>query len=307
MYKIYRGGDGNMCGRFTQKSERKIITEDFYIQEFLSDVYICYNIAPGQNAGIVFRDRVNTYAQFRWGLVPFWADDPKIGYRMINARAETVAQKPSFKRAFVKRRCIVPADGFFEWRKGGAYKTPFFVTHRSGRPMGFAGLWEVWRPKELREKEKGTGGALAGQFGSPSPDATEHGEVNDDVHRNKEEGARNKKKTITADSKVQGDLFSVETAPASDRSSDSSLNTSLYTFTIITTNANDKMRELHDRMPVMIPPSRRAEWLDPDNGDTSRLLELLVPSPNEEIEFYEVSRMVNSPKNNSPECIQPLG
>ncbi len=236
-----------MCGRFAQKSERKIITEEFYIQEFLSDVYISYNIAPGQNAGVVIRG--NKYVQFRWGLVPFWAADPKIGYRMINARAETVAQKSSFRKAFVKRRCLIPADGFYEWKKEGKYKTPFFVTHRRGRPMGFAGLWEVWRPKEARD-----------------------------------------------------DLFSAELAPPSDQRYGSTL----YTFTIITTNAHERMRELHDRMPVVIMPNRRAEWLDPENENIPSLLNLLTPLPDDEMEFYEVSRIVNSPKNNSPECIQPI-
>jgi len=298
-----------MCGRFTQKSERKIITEEFYIQEFLSDVYISYNIAPGQNAGVVISDSVKKYAQFRWGLVPFWADDPKIGYRMINARAETVAEKPSFRRAFVKRRCLIPADGFYEWKKEGAYKTPFFITHRSGRPMSFAGLWEMWRPKETHEKGKSAGNEEPARLDTPPPDNRKSRGLNAAVYNQNTEawGKERQKKGLSAtDSNMQGDLFSAETGPTSNKSPDSTLNTSLDTFTIITTNANDKMRELHDRMPVVIPPDRRNEWLDPDNEDAPHLLELLVPIPSCEIDFYEVSRMVNSPKNNSPECIQPI-
>lgn len=315
MYKIKGGGESAVCGRFTQKSERKIITEEFYVQEFLSDVYISYNIAPGQEAGVIFRDRVNTYARFRWGLVPFWAKDPKIGYRMINARGETVAKKPSFKRAFAKQRCIIPADGFYEWKKGGAYKTPFFVTHYSGRPMAFAGLWEVWKPKEVRGKkpdgtaadridiqhpEDGKNGGLDEGF-----NRNKNGKLYKDSHRvNKEERGKIKSGK-GGGSDIQGDLFSSD-AGSSSISSHDSTNTPLYTFTIITTSANEKMRELHDRMPVIIPPSRRSEWLDPGNEDTSRLTGLLVPISSDEIEFYEVSRIVNSPKNNSPECIQPL-
>jgi len=299
-----------MCGRFTQKSERKIITEEFYIQEFLSDVYISYNIAPGQNAGVVIRDRVNKYAQFRWGLVPFWADDPKIGYRMINARAETVAEKPSFRKAFVKRRCIIPADGFYEWKKEGAYKTPFFVTHRSGRPVGFAGLWEVWQPKEAREEKKISGGIETERFDTQSSDkGISRGRSQNVFNQNTEtqENEGQKKIESAKDSNAQGELFYTEGGPTINQSYGSSLNASLHTFTIITTNANEKMRKLHDRMPVVIRPGRREEWLDPENKDTSRLLELLVPLPDDEIEFYEVSRIVNSPKNNSPECILPLG
>lgn len=298
-----------MCGRFTQKSERKIITEEFYIQEFLSDVYISYNIAPGQNAGVVIRNRGNQYIQFRWGLVPFWADDPKIGYRMINARSETVAEKPSFRRAFVKRRCLIPADGFYEWKKEGKYKTPFFITHRSGKSMGFAGLWEVWRPEEAHEKEKASGDEKAVGTEAPPPDNKKNRGLNAAVyHQNTktQEKERPKKGLSATDLNVQGDLFSAETGPTSNQSPDSTLNTSLHTFTIITTNANEKMRELHDRMPVVIPPDRRNEWLDPDNEDVPHLLELLGPIASDEIEFYEVSRMMNSPKNNSPECIQPL-
>ena len=132
-----------MCGRFTQKSERKIISLEFYVQDFLSDVFVNYNVAPTQDAGVIVRDDVYRYVRYRWGLVPFWSKDPKIGNRMINARAETVAEKPSFRNAFTKRRCLVPADGFFEWKKESGYKTPYYIYYSTGKPMSFAGLWET--------------------------------------------------------------------------------------------------------------------------------------------------------------------
>jgi putative SOS response-associated peptidase YedK len=223
-----------MCGRFTQKSERKIITLEFYVKDFLSDVLVSYNVAPGQDAGVIIKDDVYRYARYRWGLVPFWAKDPKTGYRMINARAETVTEKPSFKNAFVKRRCLVPADGFYEWKKEEKHKVPYFIFHSSKKPMTLAGLWERWRPKE-------------------STDETPY----------------------------------------------------LHTFTIITTTPNEKMAQLHDRMPVIIPADGRELWLDPDTG-TERLKDMLIPLPSSEVDYYEVSTLVNSPKNNSPMCIEPV-
>jgi putative SOS response-associated peptidase YedK len=229
-----------MCGRFTQKSERKVISLEFYVKDFTSDVFTSYNVAPGQDAGVILGDDVIRYDRYRWGLVPFWAKDTKIGYRMINARGETVTEKPSFKRAFQARRCLVPADGFYEWRKDGQYKTPFYIHLESNRSMSFAGLWESWNPKES---------------GSAVPDA---------------EGAE-----------------------------------LLHTFTIITTEANEKLLPLHDRMPVIIPPEKRSVWLNRDT-DPAELLQLLEPYPSAEMAFHEVSRMVNTPKNNTPECIEPV-
>jgi putative SOS response-associated peptidase YedK len=230
-----------MCGRFTQKSERKVISLEFYVHDFISDVLLSFNVAPGQDAGVIVRGERNRYVRYRWGLVPFWAKDPSIGNRMINARAETITQKPSFRQAFSSRRCLVPADGFYEWRKEGPLKTPFYIHHSSNRPMSFAGLWETWHPKGGEE---------------------------------------------TASESREGDA--------------------LHTFTIITTEASDKLRVLHDRMPVIIPPEKRDLWLE-QGEDTAKLEGLLVPFDSSEIDFYEVSRMVNSPMNNNPACIEPVG
>jgi putative SOS response-associated peptidase YedK len=237
-----------MCGRFTQKSERKIISLEFYIKDFLSDVLVNYNVAPSQDAGVIIHDDVYRYVRYRWGLVPFWSRDTKIGNRMINARAETVAEKPSFRNAFAKRRCLVPADGFYEWKRENGFKTPYYIYHATGKPMSFAGLWESWTPKAEKSEQH-----------------------------------------------TESDLFSthVEKPPP------------LNTFTIITTEANEKLKGLHDRMPVVITPAKRDVWLSPDTRP-DQLEELLRPLPSEEIMFHEVSRMVNTPQNNSPECIEPI-
>jgi putative SOS response-associated peptidase YedK len=149
-----------MCGRFTQKSERKVLEEEFFIQEFTDHMVVSYNVAPGQKAGIVINDGTVRYVQFFWGLVPSWAKDPKIGSRMINARGETVESKPSFKAPFRTRRCIVPADGFYEWQKRDKGKAPFYIYNSTGRPFGLAGLWDCWTKKGTQGKEDVDAGPL---------------------------------------------------------------------------------------------------------------------------------------------------
>jgi len=230
-----------MCGRFTQKSERRLISEEFYIRIFSDDVIVNYNISPGQYAGIIVNENIspgqyagiivndgtNRYVQYKWGLVPSWARDIQIGNKLINARAETLVKKPSFKNAFINRRCLVPTDGFYEWQKLEKYKVPFFIHLKSGKPFSFAGLWDLWGSK-------------------------------------------------------------------------------LYTFTIITTEANSLLKNIHDRMPVIIPEDKRELWLNPKIKTTEDLLPLLKPYGSDELDAYEVSRFVNSPANNSPECIEPV-
>jgi len=218
-----------MCGRFVQKSERKIITEEFYIKKFSDDMLISYNVAPGQRAGVIIRDNGNVYTRFTWGLVPSWAKDPAIGNKMINARAETVMTKPSFRSAFKSKRCLVPADGFYEWKKIDNRKAPFYIQLKNGKPLSMAGLWDMWE----------------------SPDCSP-----------------------------------------------------VYTFTIITTDANPVLKDIHGRMPVIIHPDFREMWLS--EKDYKALSNLLVPYPADELTFYEVSRYVNSPENDSPDCIRPL-
>lgn len=165
----------------------------------------------------------------KWGLVPSWAKDEKIGYKMINARSEGIETKPSFRAAFKRHRCLVPTTGFYEWKKVDAkMKQPYFIRLKSGEPFAFAGLWEVWGPDNLE------------------------------------------------------------------------------TFTIITTENNELIEPIHTRMPVILHEKDEAVWLDPELHDADKLKELLKPYPSEEMEMYEVSTFVNSPKNESPDCIKPI-
>jgi putative SOS response-associated peptidase YedK len=136
-----------MCGRFVRKATLEEIAEAFDLDVSGLDFELTpsYNVAPGQAVAAAVFDNGRKLKMFKWGLVPFWAKDEKIGYKMINARAETVAAKPGFKQAFAKRRCIVVADGFYEWQHAGKAKVPHFVHFKNERPMGFAGLYERWK------------------------------------------------------------------------------------------------------------------------------------------------------------------
>lgn len=219
-----------MCGRFTRTAEIPEIAVQFGVKEVASDLGPSYNIAPTQDIAVIISEGEKRLVQVRWGLIPAWADDPKIGNRLINARAETLVEKPSFKNAFRKRRCLIVADGFYEWQKSGTAKKPIYIRLKSGRPFGFAGLYETWT----------------------SPDGEE-----------------------------------------------------VTTCTIITTEPNELMKPIHNRMPVIVPKDKEDIWLHPDSYE-EELVELLEPYPADLMEAYEVSRMVNSPGNNSPECIEPV-
>jgi len=134
-----------MCGRFVQITPLKITQQMFNIDSVFFDVIPNYNVAPTQKIlAIIKHDNVNKLEKLHWGLVPFWAKDVSFGSRMINARSETVAEKPSFKNAFRKRRCLIPADGFYEWKGEKGYKQPYYVSIPSGESFAFAGLWEIW-------------------------------------------------------------------------------------------------------------------------------------------------------------------
>ncbi len=222
-----------MCGRFVRKSTITIIEDEFDIYEVQWASEPSYNVAPSQDVACVIGNGGNRLVKFRWGLVPFWADDPSIGYKMINARAETVAQKKSFARAFKKQRCLVVADGFYEWKKlaDGKRKMPMYIHLREDRPFGFAGLYENWKSN---------------------------------------------------DGKI------------------------LQTCTIITTSANELMAPIHNRMPVIIMPDDRKLWLDTSVQDPDMLLPLLEPFRSAALEAYAVSKKVNSPSYNEPDCIEPV-
>lgn len=129
-----------MCGRFALYSPIKRVSEEFSAHRIVSSLSPSYNIAPSHHVVAIFRETEVTLGQCQWGFVPHWAKDPSVGYKMINARAETVADKPSFRDAFRKKRCIIAADGFYEWKKIGKQKTPMYVRLRSRNPFGFAGF-----------------------------------------------------------------------------------------------------------------------------------------------------------------------
>jgi putative SOS response-associated peptidase YedK len=142
-----------MCGRFVVFSNLEQIKQHFTIDKTLSEVTPNYNVAPTQEILTIFRqDTLSVLEKLHWGLVPHWARDISTGYKMINARSETIATKPSFRDAFKKRRCLIPADGFYEWTGAKGQKQPFFITLPDERPFAFAGLWETWRDKENEDK-----------------------------------------------------------------------------------------------------------------------------------------------------------
>jgi len=220
-----------MCGRFTATFEFREIKVRWNLQGDLPVVSPRYNIAPSQEVPVVVRgDGGNKLKVMHWGLVPAWAKDPSIGQRMINARAETLSEKPSFKRLVGKRRCFVPADGFYEWRKEGKRKIPVWVYLKNKAPFAFAGLWDLWKQPEGEE---------------------------------------------------------------------------FYSFTIITTEANELLHPIHERMPVILDAGSAERWLDPKQTSFGSLSVLLQPFPSEQMNAYDVSTLVNSPMNDTEECIQP--
>jgi len=221
-----------MCGRFALYSSLDEIKEVFSVQQVEMDLGPSYNVAPTQKvAVVVHKDGVVHLRPMVWGLIPAWAKDASIGSRMINARSETLGQKPSFRRPLSSQRCLIVADGFFEWQKSEQGRIPMFIRLKSRRPLGFAGLYDVW------------------------------------------------------------------TSPSGEK---------ITSCTIITTDANELVRPIHDRMPVILPRPDYATWLDPAPQSAARLLPLLRPYLAQEMEAYPVSRLVNSPANNGPQIVEPV-
>jgi putative SOS response-associated peptidase YedK len=258
-----------MCGRFVSSSSPDQVAAYFDVDEApeqLLERGPNYNTAPTSSVYVVYADGGTRHLDaFRWGLVPSWAKDLSIGARMINARAETVATKPAFRTAFAKKRCIIPADGFYEWkvRPGEKTKQPYYIHRPDGEPYAFAGLWEAWKgPKKPKAPTEGPDGGAA--------DA--------------------------APPKRSSSLDLPEPSPTDP----------LRTCSIITTTANDRMAELHDRMPVMLPRSAWDTWLDPDQHDTELLGKLLVPAPPELITFHAVSTEVNNARNKGEHLVDEV-
>ena len=218
-----------MCGRYTLTIDAALIFEELDLVATPDLVAPRYNIAPGQMAAVVADDQPDRLQLRRWGLVPSWAEDPKIGQRLINARSETATVKPAFRAAFRRRRCLVPADGFYEWRKVGARKVPIYIRLASPGVMTFAGLWDRWQGKDGVE---------------------------------------------------------------------------ITSFAILTTAACPTVAPIHHRMPAVLPTAARIPWLDPAT-EVPRLQDLLIPFSDGALETYEVSTLVNTPKNDEPRCIEP--
>jgi putative SOS response-associated peptidase YedK len=219
-----------MCGRFVQYSAPEVYASRFDLDS-ICEATPRYNLAPTQpvlairQSGAGKRELV----PLRWGLVPSWSKGPDSRYSMINARAETVNSKPAYRNAFKYRRCMIPAEGFYEWKAGKGGKTPFLIRREDKEPFAMAGSWGSWR----------------GQDGE-----------------------------------------------------------ALESCTIIVTDANELVRDIHDRMPVILAGEDCAGWLDPDNKDTDALLQVLAPTNPEPWTMHPVSRQVNRPRNEGPELLK---
>lgn len=223
-----------MCGRYTLTRRQQEIVERFGVEQIVLELDLepRYNIAPSQEVpAITSEGGARSLTRLKWGLVPFWVKDRNKSKPLINARAETVAEKPSFKRSLARRRCLLPADGFYEWLSGKSGKTPMYIFKQDREMFGFAGLWDEWRSPE--------------------------GEV-------------------------------------------------IRTCTILTTDANEVVKEIHDRMPVILTRDAEDIWLDDSITDAARLSGLLRPLPREITRAYEVSSAVNSPARDLPQLVEPV-
>jgi putative SOS response-associated peptidase YedK len=220
-----------MCGRFTLTASPRILRESFPLFDE-AELAPSFNIAPTQPV-LAVRQLPHAarpeFVRLRWGLIPPWAEDPKVGYRMINARAETAASKPAFREPFRHSRCLIVADGFYEWKKTGAAKQPYYIRLNDGKPFAFAGLYAHWNKGEIP----------------------------------------------------------------------------IDSCTILTTAANELMRPLHDRMPVILDPAGFEKWLDPTQDKPDEVQSLLRPFPSAAMIAIPVGTYVNNARNQGPACIAP--
>ncbi len=217
-----------MCGRYVLTATPEEMQAVFHLR----DVPIFesrFNIAPTQPVAIITNDAPDALTIVQWGLVPSWSKDPKSGAKMINARSETAAEKPSFRTPMKYRRCLIPVSGFYEWKTEDKVKQPHYIYLKNEPIFAFAGLWDIWRNADGDE---------------------------------------------------------------------------LLTCTILTTSANEMMRELHERMPVILPISAREHWLD-KKADLNDLQTLMQSYPASEMAHHPVTRAVNTPANDFAELIRP--
>jgi putative SOS response-associated peptidase YedK len=221
-----------MCGRFTIRTSPREVAQLFEVDD-LPLFVPRYNVAPSQPvlAARLRSDGSRELVPLTWGFVPAWSKDPTSGNRPINIRSESALERPMFRSAFRHRRCLIAADGFFEWLSQGRAKQPYYIQRAAGKPFAFAGIWEAWQGE---------------------------GRV-------------------------------------------------LESCALFTTSANETVAPIHDRMPVILEPADFTTWLDPTNEDPKTLVPLLRPLPATELTAEPVSPLVNSPRNDAPECIMPLG
>ena len=219
-----------MCGRKTLIKSKKAIIEDLMIDDWQIEDYLpSYNIAPTQYSIVVIQDEGSNVAKsMRWGLIPSWSKNDSFSSKMINARFETLRRKPSFKDLVYQKRCIVPSDGYYEWKKNGTHKTAYFINRKDDRLLLFAGLWTLW--------------------------ASSSGPV--------------------------------------------------YSYTIITTKAQEDIAHIHDRMPVILDRSKVDKWINIENKPFE--IQEAISQTEKSLDHYQVSNFVNSPNNNSKKCITPF-
>lgn len=227
-----------MCGRYTLFTPQSTL-ESRFDASFARDVEPRYNCAPGQDLPVVTGENPDEFTFKQWGMIPSWADERSTSF--INARAETVRDKRSFADPFESRRCLVPADGFYEWSDHRGEKRPYRVAYEDDRPFAMAGLWERWTPPTRQ-----TG---LGEFGGGATEETEPVE----------------------------------------------------TFTVVTTEPNAVVSDLHHRMAVVLSPNEEETWL---HGDPAEAFRLLDPSPADDWHAYPVSTAVNDPANDGPELVE---
>ena len=220
-----------MCGRFVTVIPYDELKQIFDLIESKHHTEPRYNVAPTQTVGVVRccdESDHNRYDTLKWGLIPSWSKDTSAASHMINARSETVAEKPAFRHAIKFKRCIVPVSGFYEWSRLGGEKHPYYIQLADKSVMCLAGIWEHWK----------------------SPEGTD-----------------------------------------------------LETFSILTTTANKLISQLHDRMPVILQPDSFGLWLNRNMHDTHFLQNLYSPYPDDLLSFYEVPKLVNNAKFDSPSCL----
>lgn len=220
-----------MCGRFVLTADGETIQTAFNLDDVPESLPPRFNIAPSQPIAVITNENPKVLTFHKWGLVPSWAKDVAMGNKMINARSESVEEKPAFRAAFRRRRCLIPATGFFEWQQRDGKKVPMFAHMKDNSVFAFAGLWEVWH----------------------SPEGDE-----------------------------------------------------LRTVTILTTEPNALMADIHNRMPVILPTTAYETWLAAGEQSPADLKPLLKPFDADQMAAYEVSTFVNRPANDTPEAIEPV-